>query len=276
MLAGQPVTYTIRLTNASGGAVTEACDLVITDTLPLGMLQTAPTLLAVTVNGAGIGGLSSAWAAPDFIITLPVTAAVPPGGVLLLTFLGQVDAEVTAGSTLTNRAVARWESLPGTVSGERSYGPITATATLTTPLPGGLGKVVAPITAAVGSQVVFTVTVPNPAVGGQISGVVITDVVDARLRVDAASAGAFVSGQVVTIAVGVIAPYSQQTLVITATVRDLVTVTAGTQIPNQAQFQLLGQPLRADCIWPGHGDSGGAAPGPEQAGAGRAAAGGRE
>jgi uncharacterized repeat protein (TIGR01451 family) len=84
-------------------------------------------------------------------------------------------------------------------------------------------------------------------VGAVLHNVVFTDVVDSRLRIDAVGivGQAFslsYSGQVVTATFTTIPTYTQVTVIITATVRDLVTVTAGTQISDVAAFDYRDNP----------------------------------
>ena len=180
--AGDAVTYTVRLTNATGVTVSAAYDLVITDTLPEGLRDATPSVVGLTIDGANVSVYTSTYNEPDLVVTLPVTENIPPGGVLHLTYTTRVDSDVQAGIDLTNRVGAVWSSLPGDVPDDRDYGPITDTTTLTTPQATGLTKGVVPPTVTIGSQVVFTVAVPDPALGVALRDVVVTDVVDSRLR----------------------------------------------------------------------------------------------
>jgi len=246
VVAGQAVTYTVRITNSSAITASPAYDIVFTDTLPLGMRDTSPVLIAVTLNGAPVAATDyvTGYNPASGVFTVAFTPAfsVPVGGELVIQYVATVDSDAPAATDLTNRAEATWSSLPGPVSGDRDYGPISGTTTLHTPLATGLSKSVAPPTVTVGSQVVFSITLPVPPVGAVLHNVVFTDVVDSRLRIDAVSPNAAFSGQVVTASFTTIPAYTQVTVIITATVRDLVTVTAGTQITDVAAFDYRDNP----------------------------------
>jgi len=245
---GEMVTYTVRITNSSAITASPAYDIVFTDTLPLGMRATPPALLAVTLNGAPVAATDyvTGYNPASGVFTVAFTPAfsVPVGGELVIQYVATVDSDAPAATDLTNRAEATWSSLSGPVPGDRDYGLISDTTTVHTPLATGLSKSVAPPTATVGSQVVFSITLPVPPVGAVLHNVVFTDVVDSRLRIDAVSPNAAFSGQVVTASFTTIPAYTQVTIVITATVRDLITVTAGTQITNVAVFDYRNNPLR--------------------------------
>ncbi len=244
--AGERVTYTVAITNRSGVTISLAYDVLFTDTLPVGMRAAPPVLLAVTLNGAPasasdyITGYNPATGA--FTVAFTPAFSIPLGGELVIQYVATVDSDAPAATDLTNRAEATWSSLPGDVPGDRDYGPITDTTTVHTPLATGLVKNVSPPTVTVGSRVVFTVAVPTPPVGAVLHNVIVTDVVDGRLRIDGVSPNATFSGQVVTAFFTTIPTYTQQHIIITATVRDLVTVTAGTQITNGALFDYRDNP----------------------------------
>jgi len=246
---GESVTYTVRITNSVGQAFSlssPAYDVVFIDTLPLGMRATSPALITVTLNGAPVAASDyvTGYSPASGVFTVAFTPAfsIPVGGELVIQYVATVDSDAPAATDLTNRAETTWSSLPGPVPGDRDYGPISDTTTVHTPLATGLSKSVAPPTATVGSQVVFSITLPVPPVGAVLHNVVFTDVVDSRLRIDAVSPNAAFSGQVVTATFTTIPAYTQVTIVITATVRDLVTVTAGTQITDVAVFDYRDNP----------------------------------
>jgi conserved repeat domain len=189
VVAGQAVTYTVRITNATGITVSPAYDLVFTDTLPEGMRDVTPTLVTVTLNGAPVAPTDYITgynlASGVFTVAFTSTFSVPVGGELVIQYRATVDSDVPAAVDLTNRAEATYSSLPGPVPGDRDYGPISDTTTVHTPLATGLSKSVAPPTVTIGSQVVFSITLPDPPVGAVLHNVVFTDVVDSRLRIDA-------------------------------------------------------------------------------------------
>jgi fimbrial isopeptide formation D2 family protein/uncharacterized repeat protein (TIGR01451 family) len=205
VVAGQAVTYTVRITNSSAITASPAYDIVFTDTLPLGMRDTSPVLIAVTLNGAPVAATDyvTGYNPATGVFTVAFTPAfsVPVGGELVIQYVATVDSDAPAATDLANRAEATWSSLSGPVPGDRDYGPISDTTTVHTPLATGLSKSVAPPTATVGSQVVFSITLPVPPVGAVLHNVVFTDVVDSRLRIDAVHVARLqpvYSGQVVT------------------------------------------------------------------------------
>jgi uncharacterized repeat protein (TIGR01451 family)/fimbrial isopeptide formation D2 family protein len=243
---GEPVTYTVRITNSSAITASPAYDIVFTDTLPVGMRATPPALITVTLNGAPVAASDyvTGYSPASGVFTVAFTPAfsIPVGGELVIQYVATVDSDAPAATDLTNRAEATWSSLSGPVPGDRDYGLISDTTTVHTPLATGLSKSVAPPTATVGSQVVFSITLPVPPVGAVLHNVVFTDVVDSRLRIDAVSPNAAFSGQVVTATFATIPTYTQVTIFITATVRDLITVTAGMQITDVAVFDYRDNP----------------------------------
>jgi uncharacterized repeat protein (TIGR01451 family)/fimbrial isopeptide formation D2 family protein len=243
---GEMVTYTVRITNSSAITASPAYDVVFTDTLPVGMRATPPALITVTLNGAPVAASDyvTGYSPASGVFTVAFTPAfsIPVGGELVIQYVATVDSDAPAATDLTNRAEATWSSLPGPVPGDRDYGPISDTTTVHTPLATGLSKSVAPPTATVGSQVVFSITLPDPPIGAVLHNVVFTDVVDSRLRIDAVSPNAAFSGQVVTATFATIPTYTQVTIFITATVRDLITVTAGMQITDVAAFDYRDNP----------------------------------
>ncbi|MFQ6100830.1 MAG: SdrD B-like domain-containing protein [Anaerolineae bacterium] len=240
----ESVTYTVRITNGSGATVSAAYDVAFTDTLPVGMQDGTPALVVVTLDGAPVppGDYAYGYSAGVLTVTFTSAFSIPVGGVLLIRYVATVDADVGAGLHLTNRAEVTWSSLPGDVDGDRDYGPVNATTTVHTPLATGLTKGVTPPTVTIGSRVIFTVTLPAPRVGAVLNNVVFTDVVDSRLQIDGVSPKASYSGQVVTAYFSTIPTYTQEIVVITATVRDLVTVTNGTQITNVAALDYTANP----------------------------------
>ena len=251
VLAGQSVTYTVRITNQDGENVSPAYDVVMTDTLPLGMRQTMPQIIEVVLDGTPLTQGSDYTFTYDsgtglLTIALAVTRSIPPGGALRVSYAATVDNDVVAASTLINEANAIWSSLPDAVPGERGYGPIRASTVLTTPLATGLSKRVAPLTTTVGGQVVYTITLPDPMLGAVLQDVVVTDVVDARLRIEEISApgaqSAGYMGQVVTATYDQIPAYTQRVLVITATVRNQGEVQDGSVITNTAIFDFRDNP----------------------------------
>jgi uncharacterized repeat protein (TIGR01451 family)/fimbrial isopeptide formation D2 family protein len=251
VVAGQRVTYTAQITNRSGITVSTAYDVMVTDTLPVGMRGTPPDIVSVTLDGTPLGAGTDYTTTYEsgsgrLIVTLTPTLGIPPSGRLVITYVAQVDGDVTAGATLKNQVSNTWSSLPGAIPGNRDYGPITATTTLTTPLATALRKTVTPLTASVGSQIVYIVTLPHPPIGATIYDVHFTDTVDARLRIDLVSApgasGFGHTGNVVTATYTAIASSTQVVVAITATVLDDAAVYDGVAITNTARYNYRDNP----------------------------------
>ncbi len=177
--AGAPVTYTVRITNSNWITSSDAYDIVIRDTLPSGMDDATPTVVGLTIDGVGVTNYTEDYSAtPDFVVTLPPAASIPPGGTLLITYTTQVDSGVAAAIMLTNWVSATWSSLPGDVPGDRDYGPVTDTTTLHTGDPVlDLTKASQPSVADPGGLLTYTVTVSNEDTNPvDATNVVITDV----------------------------------------------------------------------------------------------------
>ncbi|MET0261892.1 MAG: isopeptide-forming domain-containing fimbrial protein, partial [Rariglobus sp.] len=109
---GQLITYTLTLTN-SGTAT--AYDLALTDVIPTGL-----TLVAGSLTVAGGTNTSSGANINVGFTSLAVGASVT------VTYQVRVDLANTAGTVIENNARVSYSSLPGTVTGERSYAPNTA------------------------------------------------------------------------------------------------------------------------------------------------------
>jgi uncharacterized repeat protein (TIGR01451 family)/fimbrial isopeptide formation D2 family protein len=117
LLPGSTVQYQIVMDNIGGAA---AEDILVTDTLPVGMRTFDPTSgpTAVSINGTPLtenvdfvegydGGTGIAtW---DFQ-TPSVSTALPAGGQLVITYNSQVDTGVGAGAVLTDLATVGWNT----------------------------------------------------------------------------------------------------------------------------------------------------------------------
>jgi len=141
--AGQAVTYTVDVTNATLNA-SPAYGLVLHDLLPANLFRPAdgsPALVSVTLNGVPLSSpndyladLSANPVSLDLATPL-LGAAIPAGGTLRLTYVTTLPPApaTTDGAVWTNTATANsWSGLRG---GGKAYGPASKTATLTTQAP---------------------------------------------------------------------------------------------------------------------------------------------
>ncbi len=176
--ANELVTYTVDVVNSG---LAPAYDLLLEDTIPVGMRNGAATVTVISASLVGAGtvlpnpatsynpatGLAS-WNMDSGVAD---AYTIPVGETLRLVYQVQADANLGAGLTLTNAAVAtRYysfddEATPilGSVSGVAEiYGPSnTATTTLTSPTPGALQKEnPADLTVSVGESFTYRITVP--------------------------------------------------------------------------------------------------------------------
>ena len=176
--AGELVTYTVDVTNSG---LAPAYDLLLQDTIPVGMRNGAATVTMVSTTlvnaGTALPNPVPAYNAATGLASwnLDTGAAdaytIPVGETLRLVYQVQADPDLGAGLTLTNAAVASVyysfddEAVPtlGGVTGvPEIYGPSnTATTTLTSPTPGALQKVnPADLTVSVGETFSYRITVP--------------------------------------------------------------------------------------------------------------------
>ena len=155
VVAGQPTTYTITVTNPLGPS--DASGAMVTDTFPT-------TLTGVTWTCAGTGG-GTCVAAGSGDINTPVT--VPVGATVVFTATGTVDPAATG--VLVNSA----QVLPPAGHANRTSAiatdsdPITARADL------GITKT-GPASIVAGNPLVYTITVTNTG-PSDAAGVVVSD-----------------------------------------------------------------------------------------------------
>ena len=118
LLPGDTVTYTTSIVNSGHAA---ARDLLVTDTLPVGMRATAPTIVSVKLDGTALAAGSGYVLAPAydsatgvFSVDLEngsVHTAIPAGSTLTLVYHAQVDASGgVAGATLRNIATVAYNT----------------------------------------------------------------------------------------------------------------------------------------------------------------------
>ena len=110
---GNDILYTVRVTNSSASRVSTANDLVITDTLPPGLLGADPFDISN-------GGIYSAGPPQEITWTI---SSLAPGASVDLTYKVTADDEILAGTTYANDVVVDSTSMPaGDPQGtERSY-----------------------------------------------------------------------------------------------------------------------------------------------------------
>ena len=238
---GQIVTYTITITNNSHGP---AYDLVISDVLPVGLRYlssslsgSAPPTITLTsqpaanATGTLLWGVNALWGT-DWNGSLP--------GVARLTVRAQVTDTIGAGLILTNTAyLPYYDSQPGPgpqqglTPTQREYGDGEDSVPLRTVEP-SLTKQVNLITATVSSQIVYTLRLPQPPISATLFTVVFTDDVPSAIQITAVSANATFVGNQVTASFSSIPALTQQTIIITGTVRG--TATDGLVLVDQGRF----------------------------------------
>ncbi len=143
VVENQIVTYTVELTNYRSTYLSPAYDIVLRDTLPMGMRNTTPTITGVTVDSVavGSGNYTPAYNSGTGLFTITFNSdnvSIPasttaPGKKMVITYQAQVDAGIGAGLTLTNTANATYRSWKDASSDEeKSYTTSNATTTLYT------------------------------------------------------------------------------------------------------------------------------------------------
>ncbi|GEM_PF-1745648 len=137
--AGDLVTYTLTVTNPTHTHGSYAHDLVVTDSLPVGLQFTDNANnnpdAATWTAGAPSGG-TLVWTITELAVGASTT----------LTYKATVATESVAATQLTNTAVVTASSMAGTVAGERTSYTANTTNTIELPL-GLLAKDIAPFDA---------------------------------------------------------------------------------------------------------------------------------
>lgn len=135
--ASDTVTYTVSIEN--DGPAT-AHDLLWSDTVPAELFASgaSPALSSITLDGtpltSGTEYTASFGSSPDSSIDFDVPLA--SGSEILVTYTARLNGGLSRGDVLTNTArVDEYRSLPTTATGERVYGPITDTASVTVRAP---------------------------------------------------------------------------------------------------------------------------------------------
>ena len=175
--AGDPVTYTITITNY-GSPATDAYDVTLSDVIPA---QISGVSIDSVTDPSGNATLASFALAGNTLSTAtPFT--VPKSNTVTITVKGTLAGPLTAGQQIVNTAFGEWTSLPGdpgqitpnnanayerTGSGSTSLGQLNnyhaSGATTITPNAADLAvvKTVSNRTPNVGDTITFTVTVSN-------------------------------------------------------------------------------------------------------------------
>ncbi len=117
--AGDPVTVTLTMQN-TGNAT--AFDVTLADPIN-------PANLTNIAAGTTPAGFTFGYAANTVTYTGP---SIAPNTTLTFAFTANLTTTVAPGTTVGNTAtVTQYSSLPGAVPGERTYGPVSGSATLT-------------------------------------------------------------------------------------------------------------------------------------------------
>lgn len=106
--AGDTVTYTLTIANASGTNVMPAYDVSVNDALPVELSLITASVSATASGGAGPFAFSGSGNAVSGTINV-----IPAGGSVTITYDATVLVAVAPGSQLINAVSGGWSSLPG-------------------------------------------------------------------------------------------------------------------------------------------------------------------
>ncbi len=123
--AGDEITYTLTLGNASGPGVTTAFDTLLNTPLPTGMTGVAGSLQITASSGLDTATLNAILAAltlgSNGLSTVAGGFDLPPGASFTLSFKAKIDPTVLPGETIpATTAQATYTSLDGVNSTERT------------------------------------------------------------------------------------------------------------------------------------------------------------
>ena len=106
--AGDPITFTVTVANATGANISPAYDVLLTDPLPTG-------LQGLSVNSITPSGCPSLGATDNSTVAgLDISFdQMVPGCSVAIEYTADLGAGVAPGTTITNTAAAVWTSLPG-------------------------------------------------------------------------------------------------------------------------------------------------------------------
>lgn len=244
--ANDTVVLTLRAANMGNSA---AYDLVLTDTLPLGLILVAtqgmsisypPSFPAVTTATADLSAPGTA-SLGYTLDTLHV------GATWIVTATARVDPAIAAGLSLTNSAATTYTSRAGAAPDsnadgqpdERSYKSTVVTLGLATPAPVVQKSAAVDGELTVGTPVLYTISVPATPINATTYGASIADTIDGRLVVQSVS-GASASGNLVSASLGDIPPGQQRTIVVAASVPGNSSAKDGDVLSNTASFSYAG------------------------------------
>ncbi|HYF64119.1 MAG TPA: Calx-beta domain-containing protein, partial [Herpetosiphonaceae bacterium] len=168
---GQTVTYSIAVSHAVTSTA-DAYELIITDTLPLGLdyVPGSASLPPADVDESG---------APVIVFRIPTLSL---GGDQTFTYQATVGAPpaVDIGDTLSNTASLTWTSQPGTSPDERTGTAAAAETVTVTGVDLALGKTAQPASALPGAAITYTLAFTNQ---GNLTpaSIVLTDTIPSQL-----------------------------------------------------------------------------------------------
>ncbi len=170
LAAGELVTYTVNLQNTGSAP---AYNPVLQDILPLGMRNTTPVTMSVSLVNAGtvLPNVTPTYSSAtgvatwNFVSGVADQYAIPPGETLRLVYQAQADATLGAGMILTNQAqVQHYYSLDSSDANtalRKDYGATgAAMVQLTTASATALAKQALVTTAAMGQPFTYRITIP--------------------------------------------------------------------------------------------------------------------
>ncbi|MCP4964059.1 MAG: isopeptide-forming domain-containing fimbrial protein [bacterium] len=158
VVGNETVDYTLAINNGSGASV--AHDLVVVDTLPIGLTPTGLTPTGPTTGLTADGGV---WDSITRTITWNI-ASLATNTTVNRNYSVVVDTPIIVSTDLTNTVVVDTTSLAGPSSDERTSGSrysATDSDTQTSPL-ASIAKSVDPTSATIGDSLTYTIDVTIP------------------------------------------------------------------------------------------------------------------
>jgi uncharacterized repeat protein (TIGR01451 family) len=201
LVAGQPVTYTIDVTNNGPSMAT---GVALSDPMPTGITATAVTATAMTGTGCVLGGT----------VTCDI-GTLAAGATVTVTITGSVSAAATSGTSINTASITTTSADP--VSGNNSS---SATGNLTSAADLSLSKIGTPDPVTAGNAVSYQLSVRN-AGPSNAAGAVVADTVPAGMVPTSAtwpSGSCSIVGRSVSCPIGAIANGATVVVTIAATV----------------------------------------------------------